>query len=67
MNNTTRTIPIIEVYDNGEFVGRFVNMNSTNPFTKDRKGLSYRFLTLSEKNKDFWTLIRKGYVLQKSR
>ena len=64
MYNQLREIPIIEVYDNRNLIGRFVNMNTATSILKSNKNvLTYRFLIINEKDKDFWTLIRKGYVM----
>ena len=59
-----REIPIIEARYNGKMIGRFVNMNTATTMLKNKKNsVAYSFTRITEHDKDFWTLIRKGYVM----
>lgn len=60
-----REIPIVEVYYNQHLICRCTNMNYATTLTKNSKvKFGYSFKTINEKtDNDFWTIIRKGYVM----
>lgn len=60
-----REIPIIEAFVDNKKIGRFVNMNTANQVLGNQKNVTYKFLRINEKDKDFWTLIRKYYVMSR--
>lgn len=65
----SREMTIVEAVVNNKVIGRFVNMNTAITELKGvKEPVGYRFIRISEKSdKDFWTLIRKYYVLPKTR
>lgn len=68
-NDNTREFKIIEAYDKGKLVGKFVDMHTArNKLGPLADKVSYNFTTVVNEKRDkelFWTLIRKGFILER--
>lgn len=64
LNVNSRRMPVIEVYDKDKkFVGTFVNMNMVYHILPKTASFNFRFSYISENNKSFKEILRKGYIM----
>lgn len=64
LNTNLRRIPVIKVYDKDKkFVGMFVNMHMVYHILPKTASFGFNFSFLSEDNKNFWKILKKGYVM----
>jgi len=69
-NDNTREFKIIEAFNKGTLVGKFVDMHTARrilgPLADE---VSYNFTTIVNEKRDnelFWNIIRNGYVLREN-